>query len=44
MLGMSYRRTLAVVRGRGGQSIADIMIRERLVRPYDGLGPRRGWC
>lgn len=39
-----YRRTLAVVRARGGQDVADIMIRERLARPYDGRGPRRGWC
>ena len=39
-----YRRTLAVVRVRGGQDVAAIMIRERLARPYDGRGPRRSWC
>lgn len=39
-----YRRTLAVVRVRGGQDVADIMIRERLARAYDGSGQRRGWC
>lgn len=39
-----YRRTLAVVRARGWQDVAAIMIRERLARPYDGTGPRRGWC
>jgi micrococcal nuclease len=39
-----HRRTLAVVRVRGGQDVADIMIRERLARAYDGRGPRRGWC
>jgi micrococcal nuclease len=39
-----YRRTLAVVRVRGGQDVAAIMIRERLARPYNGTGPRRGWC
>jgi len=37
-------RMLAVVRLRGGQDVATIMIRERLARPYDGRGPRRGWC
>ncbi len=39
-----YRRTLAVVRVRSGQDVAAIMIRERLARPYDGRGPRLGWC
>jgi len=39
-----YRRTLAVVRDRGGQNVADIMIRERLARAYEGNGQRRGWC
>lgn len=39
-----YRRTLAVVRVRGGQDVAAIMIRERLARAYDGRGSRRGWC
>ena len=39
-----YRRTLAVVRVRGGQDVAAIMIRERLARAYDGRGRRRGWC
>jgi micrococcal nuclease len=39
-----YRRTLAVVRVRGGQDVAHIMIRERLGRAYDGSGRRQGWC
>jgi endonuclease YncB( thermonuclease family) len=39
-----YHRTLAVVRVRGGRDVAAIMIRERLARPYDGTGLRRGWC
>ena len=39
-----YRRTLAVVRVRGGQNVAHIMIRERLARAYEGNGQRRGWC
>jgi micrococcal nuclease len=39
-----YGRTRAVVRIRSGQDVAAIMIRERLARPYDGRGPRRGWC
>lgn len=39
-----YRRTLAVVRLRGGQDVAHIMVRERLARAYDGRGRRQGWC
>jgi len=39
-----YRRTLAVVRLRGGRNVAAIMIRERLARPYDGRRSRGGWC
>lgn len=39
-----YRRTLAVVRVRGGQDVADILIRQRLARAYDGRGRRRSWC
>lgn len=36
------QRTLGVVRVRGGQDVASIMILERLARPYDGRGPRHG--
>lgn len=39
-----YRRTLAVVRDRQGRDVAQILIREGLARPYDGRGPRPGWC
>ena len=39
-----YRRTLAVIRLRGGQNGADVLISERLARAYEGNGQRRGWC
>ena len=39
-----YRRTLAVVRLRGGQNVADALIWERSARAYEGNGQRRGWC
>ncbi len=39
-----YRRTLAVVRDRRGRDLAVVMIREGHARPYNGRGPRGGWC
>lgn len=39
-----HGRTLAVVRTRQGEDVADVLIRERLARAYDGRGPRQGWC
>lgn len=39
-----YRRQLAVVRDRAGRDLAAVMIAEGLARPYDGRGPREGWC
>ena len=39
-----YRRLLAIVRDRRGRDVAQILIRERHARPYDGRGRRRGWC
>jgi len=38
-----YGRVLADVETGGGQSVAPIMLGERLVRPYDG-GRRARWC
>lgn len=39
-----YGRTLAIVRDRAGRDVAQILIRERLARPYYGRGRRQGWC
>jgi len=39
-----YGRTLAVVRDARGRDVAPVMIREGLARPYNGRGPRGGWC
>jgi len=39
-----YGRTLAVVQDRAGRDLAQVLIRERLARPYDGRGRRQGWC
>lgn len=39
-----YGRILAVVRDARGQDVARIMIAEGLAHPYDGRGPRGGWC
>ena len=39
-----YRRTLAVVRVRGCQNVADIIICERLAWAYDGKRQPRDWC
>lgn len=39
-----YRRRLAVVRDRQGRDVARLLIQAGLARPYDGHGPRRGWC
>jgi micrococcal nuclease len=39
-----YRRLLAIVRDRQGRDVAQILIRERHARPYDGRGRRQGWC
>lgn len=39
-----YGRTLAVVRDARGRDVAQILIAEGLARPYDGRGPRAGWC
>jgi endonuclease YncB( thermonuclease family) len=39
-----YRRVLAVVRDRRGRDLAEVLIAEGLARPYDGRGPRAGWC
>lgn len=39
-----YRRLLAIVRDRQGRDVAQILIRERHARQYDGRGRREGWC
>lgn len=39
-----FGRTLATVRTRQGEDVADVLIRERLARAYHGRGPREGWC
>ena len=39
-----YGRLLAVVRDRSGRDVAQLLIAEGLARPYDGRGPRGGWC
>jgi len=39
-----YGRVLAVVRDRHGTDVAEILISERLARPYTGRGQRQGWC
>lgn len=39
-----YGRRLAVVRDHQGRDVAQLLIRAGLARPYDGHGPRRGWC
>lgn len=39
-----YGRLLARVFTRDGQEIAALLIRRGLARPYDGTGPRGGWC
>lgn len=39
-----YGRVLAVVRDRSGTDVAQILIAEKLARPYTGRGQRQGWC
>lgn len=39
-----YGRVLAVVRDARGRDVAQVLIAEGLARPYDGRGPRAGWC
>lgn len=39
-----YRRTLAVARTPAGEDVAAALIRAGLAHPYEGRGPRGGWC
>lgn len=39
-----YRRTLAVARTPAGGDVAAALIRAGLAHPYEGRGPRGGWC
>jgi endonuclease YncB( thermonuclease family) len=39
-----YGRTLAVARTPAGRGVAETLIRAGLARPYEGRGPRGGWC
>ena len=39
-----YRRTLAVAMTPTGADVAATLIRAGLAHPYEGRGPRGGWC
>ena len=39
-----YGRALAVVRDPKGEDLGAVLVREGLARPYQGRGPREGWC
>lgn len=39
-----YRRLLAVVRDSRGRDVAQVLIAERLARPYNGRTRRQSWC
>jgi endonuclease YncB( thermonuclease family) len=39
-----YGRTLAVARTPAGQGVVETLIGARLAHPYEGRGPRGGWC